>query len=55
MLCLKNKIMALLMVFVGYLMLKLENDATVLLLMVFIAVPVFFAKEDCFMSFRDLF
>lgn len=52
---LKNKLIAIVMVLLGYVMLKLENDATILLLMSGFAIPIFFAKEDCFMSFRDLF
>lgn len=52
---LKNKLIAMVMVLLGYVTLKLENDATVLLLMLGFAVRIFFAKEDCFMSFRDLF
>lgn len=41
-----NKLAALLMILAGVAMIKLDNDGTVLILMIFFAIPLFFAKEN---------
>lgn len=43
---LKNKIVAVLLILGGWITYKLDNDATVLLMMIMFGVPTFFAKED---------
>lgn len=45
---LKNKLYAIAMIIVGLLPLMISNDISVLVFMTFIAIPMFFTKEDIF-------
>lgn len=45
---LKNKIIALLLIFMGFLMYKIENDVTLFVFLTMFAIPIFLSKEDCF-------
>lgn len=41
-----NKLAALTMLLIGFAMIKLEGDGTVLIFMLLFALPLFFAKEN---------
>ena len=41
-----NKLTALTMLLIGFLMIKLDNDATILIFMLMFAIPLFFAKDN---------
>ena len=42
----KNKVMALLLLLISLVPIRLENDATMLSLMIIVIVPLFFAKRN---------
>ena len=41
-----NKVCAIVLIFMGVLSIKIENDITVLLFFSMIGIPLFFAKEN---------
>jgi hypothetical protein len=43
----KNKIVAIALMVLGYLSTLIENDGTAFILLLIIALPIFFTKEDC--------
>lgn len=43
---LKNKLVSLALILIGILLTRVDNDATVLVLLSFIAIPMFFSKEN---------
>lgn len=42
----KNKLTAIALLGLGYMMIAMENDATVFVLFAIFAIPMFFAKEN---------
>lgn len=41
-----NKLAALAMLLIGFVMIKLEGDGTILIFMLLFAIPLFFTKEN---------
>lgn len=47
---LKNKILAIVFIFLGFLSIFIEHDATFFVFSLFLGIPIFFSKENCILK-----